>query len=113
MTASKRRYKRVRLIELTIEEYLRTLEPFVDDPYGKRIRQQFAGIDGKSELAMLSSPSRAEYEQMARAVAIMTPAERRNAERLTDEQVERIAIDAKADKAVVAIFLNGYAIKIK
>lgn len=72
---------------------------------------QMTGIDGKSELAMLASPSRDEYDQMARAVAIMTPAERQNAERLTDEQVERIAADAKADKAVVAIFLNGYAIR--
>ncbi|MCE5185211.1 MAG: hypothetical protein LLF76_03700 [Planctomycetaceae bacterium] len=97
---------------MTIEEYLRTLEPFVDDAYGQRIRKQFAGMDGKSELAMLSSPSRDEYEQMARAVAIMTAAERTNAERLTDEQVERIAIDARADKAVIAIFLNGYAIRI-
>lgn len=97
---------------MTIEEYLRTLEAFVDDAYGQRIRRQFAGMDGRSELAMLSSPSRDEYEQLARAVAIMTPAERQNAERLTDEQVERIATDAKADKAVVAIFLNGYAIAI-
>lgn len=62
---------------------------------------------------MLSSPSREEYEQLARAVAIMTAAERKNAERLTDEQVERIATDAKVDKAVLAIFLNGYAIKVK
>lgn len=95
---------------MTIDEYLRTLEPFIDDPYGRRIRQQFAGIDGKSELAMLSSPSREEYEQIKRAVAIMTAAERQTAESLTDEQVERIATDAKADKAIVAIFLNGFAL---
>lgn len=95
---------------MTIDEYLRTLEPFIDDPYGRRIRQQFAGIDGKSELAMLSSPSREEYEQIKRAVAIMTAAERKTAESLTDEQVERIATDAKADKAIVAIFLNGFAL---
>jgi hypothetical protein len=97
---------------LTIEEYLRTLEPFIDNAYGQQIRRQFAGIDGRSELAMLSCPSRDEYEQLARAVAIMTPAERKDAERLTDEQVERIAADANADKAVVAIFLNGYAIAV-
>jgi hypothetical protein len=98
---------------LTIEEYLRSLEPFIDDPYARRMRwqMQMGRPDGKSELAMLASPSRDEYEQMARAVAIMTPTERQNAERLTDEQVERIAVDAKADKAIVAIFLNGYAIK--
>lgn len=77
-----------------------------------RWQMQLTRMDGKSELAMLASPSRDEYEQMARAVAIMTPTERLNAERLTDEQVERIAVDAKADKAIVAIFLNGYAIRI-
>jgi signal recognition particle GTPase len=98
---------------LTIEDYLRSLEAFIDDPYARQMRwqMQMTKLDGKSELAMLASPSREEYEQMARAVAIMTPTERKNAERLTDEQVERIAEDAKADKAVVAIFLNGYAIK--
>lgn len=98
---------------MSIEEYLRTLEPFIDDAYGQRIRRQFAGIDGRSELAMLSSPSRDEYEQLARAVAIMTPAEKQNARTLTDEQVERIAEDANVDKAVLAIFLNGYALAVK
>jgi signal recognition particle GTPase len=98
---------------LTIEEYLRTLEPFVDNAYGRQIRRQFAGIDGKSELAMLVSPSKDEFEQMSRAAAIMTPAERQNAEHLTDEQIERIAADAKVDRAVLAIFLNGYALTLK
>jgi hypothetical protein len=96
---------------LTIEEYLKSLETFVDDAYGRQIRQQFQSIDGKSELAMLQSPSQAEFEQLSRAVAIMTPAERNSAETLTDEQIERLADDAMADKAIIAIFINGYAIE--
>jgi len=99
--------------KLTIEEYLKSLEAFVDDAYGKQIRQQFRGIDGSSELAMLQSPSRDEYDQLCRAVAIMTATERKNAETLTDEQVERIAEDAAVDKALLAIFINGFAIKKK
>jgi hypothetical protein len=98
---------------LTIEEYLKSLEPFIDNAYGRQIRQQFSSIDGKSELAMLSSPSRDEYDQLARAVAIMTKAEKEIAASLTDEQIERIAEDANADKAVLAIFINGFALKNK
>lgn len=98
---------------MTIEEYLKSLEPFIDDAYGSRFRQQFQAIDGKSELAMLSSPTQDEYNQLARAVAIMTPAEKQQAHQLTDEQIEKIAEDANADKALVAIFFNGYAIKTK
>jgi len=93
---------------LTIEEYLKSLEMFVDNAYGKQVRQQFRGIDGRSELAMLKSPSRDEYEQLCKAVAIMTPAEKRQAGTLTDEQTERIAEDANVDKAILAIFINGY-----
>ncbi len=98
---------------MTIEDYLQSLEPFVDDAYGQQIRNQFQTIDGKSELAMLSSPTRDEYDQLARAVAIMTAAEKENAAALSDEQVEQIAEDAKVDKAILAIFFNGFAIKIK
>jgi formiminotetrahydrofolate cyclodeaminase len=98
---------------LTIEDYLKTLEAFVDNAYGRQIRQQFQGIDGASELAMLQSPSRDEYEQLSRAVAIMTTAEKQNAEALTDEQIGRIAEDAAVEKAILAIFINGYAIKKK
>ena len=98
---------------MTIEEYLKSLEPFIDDAYGRQIRQQFQSTDGKSELAMLSSPSRDEYEQLARAVAIMTAAEKENAASLADEQIERIAEDANVDKALLAIFINGFAIKNK
>jgi preprotein translocase subunit Sss1 len=98
---------------LTIEEYLQSLEAFIDDAYGQRIRKQFQSIDGKSELAMLTSPSRDEYAQLARAVAIMTGAEKDQAATLSDEQVERIADDAKVDKAVLSIFINGFALKSK
>ncbi len=85
----------------------------MDDAYGRQMRQQFQTIDGKSELAMLSSPTRDEYDQLARAVAIMTAAEKENAAALTAEQVERIADDAKVDRAVLAIFFNGFALKMK
>ncbi len=98
---------------MTIEEYLQSLEAFVDDAYGRQIRSQFQTIDGKSELAMLSSPSRDEYQQLSRAVAIMTVTEKTEATSLTDEQVERIAEDAKVDKALLAIFFNGFALKTK
>jgi len=98
---------------LTIEDYLKSLKAFVDEPYGKQIRRQFQSIDGSSELAMLQSPSREEYEQFCRAVAIMTPAEKQAAETLSDEQIEKIAEDANVDKAILSIFINGYAIKNK
>ncbi len=98
---------------MTIEDYLRSLEAFVDAPYGRQIRRQFQSIDGKSELAMLQSPSRDEYEQLCRAVAIMTPTEKQAAESLDDEQIEKIADDAMVDKAVLAIFINGYVIATK
>lgn len=98
---------------MTIEDYLKSLEPFVDDAYGRQIRQQFRTIDGKSELAMLQSPTRDEYAQLSRAVAIMTPAERNAAQTLTDEQITRIADDAKVEKALLTIFMNGYALKLK
>lgn len=98
-------------IALTIDAYLRSMERFVDDPYARRMRSQFQTADGKSELAMLAAPMRDEFEQCRRLVAIMTPAEKQNAERLSDEQIARLADEAKADKAVAAIFLNGYALQ--
>ena len=98
---------------MTIEEYLQSLETFVDNAYGRQIRQQFQSIDGNSELAMLQSPTWDEFEQLSRAVAIMTPAERNSAETLTDEQISRLAEDAKIDKALLAIFMNGFALKLK
>jgi len=96
---------------LTIEAYLQTLARFVDDPYARRIRSQFAATDGKSELAMLAAPTRDEFEQCRRLVAIMTANEKQNAERLGDQQVARLADEAHVDKAIAAIFINGYAIQ--
>ena len=89
------------------------MEAFIDDAYGRQIRSQFQTIDGKSELAMLSSPTRDEYDQLSRAVAIMTATEKKGAASLNDQQVERIAEDAKVDKALLAIFINGFALKTK
>jgi len=102
-----------RVRPLKIEEYLKSLEAFIDDAYGQRIRKQFQSIDGKSELAMLTSPSRDEYAQLARAVAIMNATEKTEAASLTDEQVQRIADDAKVGKALLAIFFSGFALKKK
>ena len=64
-------------------------------------------------MAMLASPSSEELEQLKKAVAIMTPAEKQNAENLTDEQMQRIATDAGIDAANFAIFINGYALHCK
>ena len=77
------------------------------------IRSQFKDIRGGSELAMLAAPSGAELEQLKKAVAIMTPEEKQNADTLTDEQIKRIAADAKVDPANFAIFINGYALHCK
>jgi signal recognition particle GTPase len=62
---------------------------------------------------MLVSPSAGELEQLKKAVAIMTPAEKQNAENLTDEQIHKIASDAGIDSANFAIFINGYALQCK
>ena len=96
---------------MTLDEYLKSLERFADDAYGRRMRTQFQAADGKSELAMLAAPTRQEYDQCSRLVETMTADEKANAERLTDEQVAKIADEAKVDKAIAAIFINGYAIK--
>lgn len=96
---------------MTLEEYLRSLERFVDDAYGRRMRTQFQSSDGASELAMLAAPTRAEYEQCCRLVDIMTAEQKAAAERLSDEQVAHLAEQAGVDAALAAIFVNGYAIK--
>jgi signal recognition particle GTPase len=62
---------------------------------------------------MLACPSSEELEQLKRAVAIMTPAEKRNIENLTDDQVQKIAQDAGVDPANFAIFINGYILHHK
>ena len=62
---------------------------------------------------MLQSPSGDELAQIAKAVAIMTQAEKRRAGDLTDEEVQRIADDAGVDRGVFAIFVNGYALECR
>lgn len=86
---------------------------FAGSEYGKMIRGQFKDIEGGSELAMLAAPSVEELEQLKKAVAIMTPDEKEKADSLTDEQVQRIAADARTDQAIFAIFINGYTLHCK
>ena len=93
--------------------YLEKLEQFVDDEYGQRIRQNFADDRGSRELAMLETPSSDELEQLKKAVAIMTPAEKSAAEQLADEQIIKIAEDAGIDAGNFAIFINGYILECK
>lgn len=95
---------------MEIDDYLASLERFVDDPYGRQMRMQFQTADGTSELAMLAVPTREEFEQCRRLVGIMTPDEKAYAERLSDDQVAGIADEAQVDRAIAAIFVNGYAI---
>ena len=99
--------------KVSIEQYLEKVARFSDSKYGKMIRNQFKDIEGGSELAMLAAPSPEELEQLKRAVAIMTPDEKQNANSLNDEQVQRIASDAQIDLANFAIFINGYALHRK
>ncbi len=99
--------------KISIEQYLEKVGRFSDSEYGKLIRNQFKDIKGSSELAMLAAPSAEELEQLKKAVAIMTPGEKQNADSLTDEQIQRIANDAQIDPANLAIFLNGYTLHCK
>jgi acyl-CoA reductase-like NAD-dependent aldehyde dehydrogenase len=62
---------------------------------------------------MLVSPAKDEIEQLRKAVAVMTEDELKNADLLTDEQVKKIAQDAKIDATIFAIFINGYALHCK
>jgi hypothetical protein len=50
---------------------------------------------------------------LKKAVAIMTPDEKQNADRLSDEQIQKLAADAQIDPANLAIFFNGYALSCK
>jgi len=77
------------------------------------VRNQFKDLKGSSELAMLAAPTTDELEQLKKAVAIMTPDEKQNADTLTDQQIQKIAIDAKIDPGIFAIFINGYALHCK
>lgn len=89
------------------------MEQFVDDSFGKMIRQRFADIKGSSELGMLETPSGDEMRQIKAAVAVMTEDEKKEADKLSDEQVGQIAERAGVDPAVFAIFVNGYALECK
>jgi len=86
---------------------------FVDSDYGRLVRTQFQDNHGSSELAMLVAPTAEELDQLKKAVAIMTHAEKETADALTDEQIQRIAADAQIDPANFAIFINGYALRCK
>ena len=83
---------------------------FAGSEYGRMVREQFNDNEGSSELGMLASPTAEELEQLRRAVAIMTADEKQCAANLTDEQIHKIAADAKVDPGLFAIFLNGYAL---
>ena len=98
---------------ISIEQYLEKIAIFTDNKYGNLVRKQFKDIKGTSELAMLASPSAEELEELKKAVAIMTTAEKQNAENLTDEQIQKIAQDAGVDPANFAIFVNGYILNCK
>lgn len=99
--------------KISIEQYLKKVARFAGSDYGQMIRDQFKDMKGASELAMLAAPSPDELEQLEKAVAIMTPDEKNNADTLTDDQVQRIAADAQIDPAVFAIFINGYTLHYK
>ena len=62
---------------------------------------------------MLASPSADELLQLEKAVAIMTPTEKEQAESLGDEQIQKIAADARIDAGIFAIFINGYCLECK
>ena len=96
---------------MQLDEYIQKLERFAGDAYGRQFRQSFASMDGRSELGVLQSPSRDELEQIRRVVGIMTAAEKETAGDLDENQILRIAEDAGADPALIAIFLNGFALE--
>ncbi len=99
--------------KISVQQYLEEVARFSENEYGNRFRSRFRDMRGTSELAMLACPTAEELQELRRAVAIMTPAERQNAETLSDEQIERIAADARIDRANLAIFFNGYALTCK
>jgi hypothetical protein len=96
-----------------LDEYLEEVARFCGSDYGKQVRGRFQDTKGTSELAMLAAPTAEELKQLRTAVAIMTPAEKQNAQSLSDEQIARLAVDAHVDPANLAIFLNGYALRLK
>jgi signal recognition particle GTPase len=96
-----------------LEQYLEEVARFADSKYANMVRTQFKDLKGSSELAMLAAPTGDELQQLKKAVAIMTPDEKKNAHILTDDQIQKIAIDAGADPGILAIFINGYALHCK
>jgi hypothetical protein len=98
------------ITNISIEEYLAKVSRFAGSEYGRIVREQFSDNNGFAELGMLASPTPDELEQLRRAVAIMTPDEKQKAADLADEQIQKIAEDAKVDQGLLAIFLNGYAL---
>ena len=101
------------ICKLSLNQFLEKAAQKTDDNFGKQFRGFFADNKGDSELALLASPSKDEVEQLRKAVAIMTEDEKKNADKLTDEQVKKIAEDAKIDPALLAIFINGYSLYLK
>jgi hypothetical protein len=99
--------------KISIDDYLKKLEKFAGSDYGKMIRTQFNDLQGSGDLAMLASPTVEELAELKKAVAIMTPEEKDSADRLTDEQIQKIAADALVDPANFAIFMNGYSLHCK
>ena len=99
--------------KISLEQYLEKLARFTDSEYGMMVRDRFRDLKGTSELAMLAAPSGEELEQLKKAVAIMTPGEKKAADTLTDQQIQKIAEDAAIDQANLAIFINGYALHCK
>ncbi len=99
--------------KISIEEYLEEVALFCNSEYGSKVRGRFLDLRGTSELAMLAAPTSQELEELRRAVAIMTSGEKTDADRLSDEQIEKIAVDARIDPANFAIFMNGYALLCK
>ena len=99
--------------KISIERYLDEVALFCNSEYGNQVRSRFKDGRGTSELALLVAPTSQELEELRKAVAIMTPAEKSAADRLSDEQIERIAVDARIDPANFAIFMNGYALLCK
>ncbi|MBU1261188.1 MAG: hypothetical protein KJ757_06810 [Planctomycetes bacterium] len=94
-------------------EFLEIVARKTDDAFGKQFRDFFGDNKGSAQLAMLVSPTKDEIDQLKKAVAIMTEAEKKDAEKLGDLQVKKIAEDAKIDIALFTIFINGYALYCK
>ena len=99
--------------KMSIEQYLVKVARFSGNEFGKLIRSQFKDNKGTSELGILAAPTHEELEQLKKAVAIMTPHEKQNADSLTDEQIQKLATDAQIDPADLAIFINGYSLHCK